>query len=493
MPTPAAANPGPTSRCSGSNSHRHNRIFQTLNNISAVVFALAVIGGAAQAPAQDSDTKTGSVDLVVRSDSGAKVTARADFAGSLLLKNDEQKTNQAVPLKVAANFKYEQFPAGKADAIRRYDTATAQITLNEKSTENKLGETNRQIAVRMSDRKMSRPVTYLSVSGVLKQIEQELLLVPGDPLVYGAMFSKSGVTTGTRWRTDDRALQGFLAVENVIENNVDLQVKEITEDAVKVYISGKVRAEVDTAITEMQVLGVAILDRKNESVSALRVTIDEKRQISQLAPGFSGQVKLDVRTSSVTLSNPEIEKFRQVSGQKIAQLPLKLLWHTESQFELVYDPQWRVIVSDPDAVILRYVNNGNLLAQCSILRLPKRPADKPLQKAQFAEEITKMVAESQARVVSSDVGSTQSGLNVIRVVVQGEQDDLPVQWRYYHVSNPDGRCVAMVFTAEQESARQFGSADSRLIESVRFPPPETKPEGRNATASPAEPASSSRR
>lgn len=414
-------------------------------------------------------TASESFDLLVRADQGSKVTTRVDFEGSLIVRNEEKQVQEAVPLVVGANFKYEQTPVGKEDALRRYEVAQAAITLNGKSTENKLAENNQQIAVRVLDRRLARPVNYLSMGGVLRQVEQELLLVPGDPLVYGKLFGRKNVSKNTRWTPDASAVQGFLALEHVVQNKLEVMVKEVTPETVKLYLMGDVRGEVDTAVTDLHIVGVALIDRKTDSVQALRVTIDEKRQVSQLAPGFSGQVKVDVRSAPLTKENPELSKFRQASGTRLQNLPMKLLWNSDSQFELLYDPQWRVILSDPDAVILRYVNQGSLLAQCSILRLPKRPADRPLQKAQFTEEITKLVGESGASVIGSDVAATRSGLNVIRVVVHGEQDGLPVEWRYFHVSNPDGRCIALVITAEQEAARSFANADLQLIESVRFP------------------------
>lgn len=410
-------------------------------------------------------------DLKLRTAALVEISTRADFSGNLLVQpSDTTKPPHVLPLTVSATFQCNQTGIGQTEALRQYSTASAQITLNGQSTENRLAPENTQIAVRNTGRKRARPVTYLSVGGVLRQIEQELLLVPCDPITCPALFNRAGIQTGTRWKADDEAVRAFLALDSLIENRLELLVKEITAETVKVYLMGNVRGEIDTAITDQQVVGVALIDRSSESLKAFRVTIDEKRQISQLAPGFAGQIKLDLRTAPREGQAPgDSGPFQQVSSQKIQQLPLRLLWNTDSQFEMIYDPSWRVIVSDPDAVVLRYVRGGNLLAQCSILRLPKRPADRPLQMAQFREEIEKMVAESQARVVGAEVATTRSGLHVIRVTVTGQQDGLAVQWRYYHLSNPDGRCIALVFTAEEEAALEFATADIQLLESVRFP------------------------
>jgi hypothetical protein len=435
------------------------------------------------------DTANSKTALRVRPELAGQITTRADFSGNLIvqLRKEDEVTDEAVPLTVAANFKCHQTPAGQNDAIRRYETAAASITLNGQSTENQLAPGNRQIAARLTMNRLARPVTYLSVGGVLRQTEQDLLLLPCDPLTYPALFSRETVGTGDRWKVADDAARAFLALDNLIENRLDLLVKEITDSTIKVYLMGTVRGEIETAVTDLQIVGVAVIDRKTEAVQALRITIDEKRQVSQIAPGFAGQVKLDIRTSRAIPESASAVPVQQVSRPSIQQLPLKLLWNTDSQFEMVYDPQWRVIISDPDAVVLRYIRQGNLLAQCSILRLPKRPADRPLQLAQFKEEIGKMVAESQARIVAGDVVTTRSGLTAIRVAVAGQQDGLGVQWRYYHLSNPDGRCIALVFTAEDGAAAAFGNADQQLLEAVRFPAIPATPADREASAASAPP------
>ena len=150
-----------------------------------------------------------------------------------------------------------------------------------------------------------------------------------------------------------------------------------------------------------------------------------------------------------------------------------MLWSTDSEFELVYDPRWKIILSDREAVIMRYADQGNLLAQCSLLQLPKRPADRPVPIEDFRKEIEKILSESPARLVSANTITTVAGLTAHKIVVSGLQDDVAIDWIYYHVTNHDGRRVAMIFTVEHEVAKTFGSADQRLVEAVRFVPVKT--------------------
>ena len=125
--------------------------------------------------------------------------------------------------------------------------------------------------------------------------------------------------------------------------------------------------------------------------------------------------------------------------------------------------------------MLRYVDRGDLLAQCNIVDLPARPADNPLKLEQFKTEVAKIIeAEESAKVVDAEELKTNTGLSALRVVVQGVEEKVPVQWIYYHVAAADGRRLTYVFTLEQEIAERFAPADKRLVNATIFKPKPVK-------------------
>ena len=396
---------------------------------------------------------------------------RVEYFGKVTTQITPENPDPAtIPLDVKANFTFSQQPIAPHDVVRQYKQAEAEIKLGELQTTSELSTTNKQISARLTDKRFSRPVQLNSIGGLLKQSELELITVPGDPLSFDELFSHRTIQAGEKWKPSDQAVRALLAVETIIENDLSISLKESKDGTAKLYLVGDVKAEVDGCLSKYHLVGLALQNESDNSIKGLRLTIDESRTASQLAPAFEGQIKVDVRTLTADeASRIDATTVKTTVGNKAT----RLLWSTDSEFELVYDPRWKIILSDREAVIMRYADQGNLLAQCSLLQLPKRPADRPVPIEDFRKEIEKILSESPARLVSANTITTVAGLTAHKIVVSGLQDDVAIDWIYYHVTNHDGRRVALIFTVEHEVAKTFGSADQRLVEAVRFVPVKT--------------------
>lgn len=386
--------------------------------------------------------------------------------------SSEAESSDAIPLKVQAQFAFSEERLDNRSAFRSYRRASAEIDLGQSNSTNELASGNRQLNVRLAKNQLTRPIQYLSAGGLLKQTELDLLTVPADPLSFPLLFADRKSETGAEWRPSDYAVKTFLAAENLIEHDLKITVKEITAESTKLYLTGDAKAEIEGATARFQIVGLALLDNRSGEVRGLRLTLDEKRTASQLAPAFDGQVKVDVRLVTAEEAR-RIDAAAAAAARKDVNAPVRLLWSTDSEFELVYDPRWKIILSEPETVIMRYADQGNLLAQCSILQLPRRPADRPLTLEDFRAEVQKLLTEAPGAMVSAGTASTRSGLSIHKVLVTGKQDNLQIDWLYYHAAHPDGRRIALIFTLEHEVAQTFQGADDRLLEAIRFAPAKT--------------------
>lgn len=400
--------------------------------------------------------------------SASEYQMQVEYSGSVTpLANAESEEPTSLPLKVQAQFAFSQAPLDARTSFRTYRRAAAEIELGSSLQRNELAETNRELNVRLAASQLTRPIQYVAAGGLLKQTELELLTVPADPVSFPLLMADRKSAVGDQWRPSDFAVRTFLAAENLIEHDLKIAVKEATETSLKVYLTGDAKAEIEGAVARFQIVGLALLDAKSGEVRGLRVTMDEKRTASQLSPAFEGQVKVDVRLVTAEEAR-RIDAAAAAAARKEANAPVRLLWSTDSEFELVYDPRWKVILSEPETVIMRYADQGNLLAQCTILQLPRRPADRPLTLEDFRAEVQKLLSEAPGAMVSAGSLSTRSGLAIHKVVVTGKQDDVQIDWLYYHAAHPDGRRIALIFTLEHEVAGTFQGADERLLEAIRF-------------------------
>ena len=419
------------------------------------------------------------VKISLQPEAGAILTCRAqlEFDGDVIVFNADPKAEEtAVKLSVNSEQLFDQFQIDSGNTLRKYSNATATIRLNEKETNSVLSESNRQIVVRRTKTGFHRPLQYFANGGALKQAEQELLSVPCDLFTLMALINHESIEIGKKWSPENRLAQALFSLDNVIENRLSLQIKEVDKNQIaKVYMTGDVGGEVDGSSTTIRISAVALVDLNKSVLRAFRATLTENRQASQLAPGFEGNIKVDLSCTLKGTRDVNDETIKQVAAKINEKHTSRLLWSSDSQFEMIYDPQWKVILSDADVVVMRYAEKGNLLAQCNVLSLPRRPEDKPLELKEFEAQLSKnVIGDSGAKITSSSTMATASGLKVLQVVVSGVEEEIPMSWVYYHLSQADGCCVAVVLTIEDEALESFGNADVKLLDSIRFVPKDRK-------------------
>ncbi len=399
-----------------------------------------------------------------------------EFQGDVVLFSTEQPPkNLRLPIDVTSRQRFDQIAIDANNFLRKYEVANARIKLDGKPNESSLSESNRQITIRHTSSETNRPLQYFSTGGALRQSEKDLLTVPADIIAIQQLIQQESISANKEWHPENSGVQSFFSLDNLIENEIKVSVKEIKGDLAKIYITGKAKGEVDSATTTLNIVGVAIFDTEKQAMTAFRGTVNENRSPSQLAPGFVGSVKIDTTCDVKPNRNLSEEVVSQVKSKLAESQTTRMLWNSDSEFELLYDPKWKVILSDPEVVVLRYADRGSLLAQCNVLRLPKRPADKPLSLDEFREQLAKNVlGEAEARINGSQVLQTNSGMRVLQVVVTGTQEEVPIHWVYYHLSNDEGQCVAVVLTVEDELLPLLAKADLKLLESIHFVAPSRK-------------------
>lgn len=425
------------------------------------------------------------VNVSVQPDDTHDVKLQIDYDGAVLIysqgEEEGQQKETRLPLEVRARLAFEQQSAiSDQQAIRHYQKAAAKITINEKSHTNALEQTNRTIhAYLAANRSQTKPVLLASEFDILQQSEQELINTPFDLLTLPGFFSKQETKINEPWSPNDQDVINVLAINRIYDNEVKLTVKTHNDRESKIYITGSATGEVDGEDVSVDLRGVALIDNQKHFVKSLRVNINESRNAGQIAPGFNGLVKLDLKvTPKKTAENippAVITRAREFRSQKLA-------WKPKNSFEIYFDPRWRLITNEDQAAVMRLLDDGDLLAQCNIVQLPNLAADSVLELKEFRDEVGKIIDGSPAKVISSDKRITSRDLYVLQVEVLGEEDGVEIRWIYNHVAHKDGRRLTFVFTVEDEVYDYFANFSHSLIDSVIF----KNVEKRESTASKSE-------
>lgn len=399
------------------------------------------------------------------------VNVQVEYDGSVIVfsKGDQEQQDRetVLPLEVRARLAFEQQAVlSPRQAIRHYRQAKAKIQIDQQSHESVLDQHNQNLGIFLAgSQSVTKPVLFSSELDILKQSELELVTTPFDFLTLPSFLSKSDAKINTPWQPRDQDVVNVLAINRLYTNEIKLTVKQADARQTKIYITGSASGEVDGEDIRVTLSGVALIDNTRNCVQSVRVTIDENRGAGQIAPGFEGTVKLDLKATPKkaieSIPAPVIARARKFRQQKLA-------WKPDNSFKLYFDPRWRLITDEDQAAVMRLLDNGDLLAQCNIVQLPNRPQGNLLKLEEFQEEISKIIDGSNAKVEGSKSSETSRGLNVLQVQVLGEEDQIPIRWVYYHVAHEDGRRLTFVFTVEDEVYDRFSAFGRSLIESLMF-------------------------
>jgi len=194
---------------------------------------------------------------------------------------------------------------------------------------------------------------------------------------------------------------------------------------------------------------------RTKQVQSVKLSTDERCPPGQITPGFEGRTRVDISfthgVENAALSNKALAEAMRSS--KVAQ---RLKFDSErGNYRISYDPRWKLIAGEDDTAIMRFIDKGELLSQCTVVMLPRRAANKPLTLDKYKREIARIIeGDSLAKLVKSD--------------------GLPVNWIYYHLEAKDGRQMTFVFTlAESVADRVLGVAD-QLVNEFEFLDAQTK-------------------
>lgn len=446
--------------------------------VSATTFA-----GTQQTKAKKPKSKSYQIAIDFAKGSQVRVAGEYEYAGSVIVipeaneadkKKKKEQLSKALPMRVTAELKYIQRSTGGGQAVRFYDSAAAKIKLDAGKTTPELELANRLVIARLKAKPQMR-VEMASIKGMLNQKEYELLQTAADPLSLPMLFAKKQAAVGDKWKPNSEALAKFLNVDKIITTDVKMHLKSVENGKGRVYVSGGVTANQYDVTSSISLAGYALVDLRTKQVQSVKLSTDERCPPGQITPGFEGRTRVDISfthgVENAALSNKALAEAMRSS--KVAQ---RLKFDSErGNYRISYDPRWKLIAGEDDTAIMRFIDKGELLSQCTVVMLPRRAANKPLTLDKYKREIAQIIKDdSLAKLVKSDEIKTKAGVKAMSVVVASKEDGLPVNWIYYHLEAKDGRQMTFVFTlAESVADRVLGVAD-QLVNEFQFLDAQTK-------------------
>jgi hypothetical protein len=340
------------------------------------------------------------------------------------------------------------------------------------------------------------PVPYLA-EGFLSRAELDLLDAPFDALLLDRLLPAEPVAVGAKWTVSADAAAGMLAIDTIEAGGIDAELTAVEGDQATVRLAGIVDGAVDGVPTHLVIEGECVVGATAAAEPApawrlvatrvVTVTIRERRQAGHVAPGFEVEARVAVarRPHAAGAEAADAPTPAPPAGRRGGAGRPGMVWHSDPAggCDLVCDARWRVVEDGPAGLVLRFVDHGALVGQCSLTTLPRANALEPPTIAAVQRDIERSLGGQFDHFEDAAEVTREDGVRIVRIVTAGTAENLPFRWIHHVLTAADGRRAAATFMFEASAAGRFAAADRELVAGLAFPGAAAPPA---AAGSPAE-------
>lgn len=399
-----------------------------------------------------------------------RVEALLEVSGDLSLVDNDKVAK--LPLAVNAKLVYDEkllvgAPNSLASlrALRHYDHARADINIEKGSVHPELRAERRLIGATVS----KSGATLFSPDGPLLREELDLIDMQGNSLALESLLPTEAVSQGQRWPLKSEALGLLLGLEATSASDVECLLVDVADGSAKVELSGSVHGAIHGVASEIELRAKYKFDLEVGRITWFAMVLKERRSIGHVDPGIDVVAKLQMKLTPGVDSEQLEPAALKLTNQSFTNIDTRLSHESlGGNYGLVYDRRWFIMNDEGKSTVFRYIDRGELVAQCNI-SVPALggPTTVPsLEKFQL--EIEQSLGSHFGQFVRASEGHDQYGRRLLRVDATGNASELPIQWSYVHISDESGNQAVLLFTVEQGLVERFGEAGKILGDSVYF-------------------------
>ena len=409
---------------------------------------------------------------VLRSGNTARVKVVVEAKGELQLtaESEAQPSPKKLPMKAIGNLTYDEVAVSATKSndrvARYYHEAKAQLSVSERPSESRLRADRRYILCDSTD----DAAELYSTTGALTRDELELITVPGNSAMIDQLLPSAiaSIEVSQEWTHDDDLLAKLLNLHAVTANDVKSKAVAIEDNLIRMEIAGNIVGSVDGVLTDIEINGKYNFDRQKKCITWFATTIKEDRAVGPTTPGFQVEARVRVAIDPDADSSFAAQTVQTAPGGPAAGMQLLEFEPKDSTFALTHDRRWHVLSQQPKYAVLRFVEDGQTIAQCNLREIPVAGKAKPVTLDSFKMDAVKGLAKSQPQIVSANESTNPAGMKVFRVQIAGTVSNAAVQWIYHLAIDKKGRGVSYVFTMAADLAEQFGAADMEITSTLKF-------------------------
>jgi hypothetical protein len=378
-------------------------------------------------------------------------------------------------MKAKASLTYEEKtldPPARAGqlirSMRYYEKAEASIQVGEDQFRPTLRDERRLVANQIDGAQS----TLFSPSGTLTREELDLIDFFANSLLLDALLPDKPVSLNDTWKHPDWLIAALCGLDAIGSNDAQSVLRLVSDGTATIEMSGRAEGIADGLPTSIELKAKYRFDVRTGRITRFGLVLKENRAPGPVGPGLDVAARLQVEVSTldkpVHLTEAALRDLNPTSSPELTQLQYK---SAQGGWELAHDRRWLVVHEKQDTSLLRMVDAGDYIAQCNVSTGSDVSAGSELTLAKFQEDIRQALGKSFGRFVRAEESKPDGGLRVYHVVVQGEAQQIPIQWIYYRLADRRGRQIIFAFTVKQDLLGRFEQADEELVRAIRFADP----------------------
>lgn len=374
------------------------------------------------------------------------------------------------PVESKSTLDYDQqYILGSDDESIRgymyYHEAHSQITIDRHTTQTVLRENCKEVVKRST----GRGIHPAALANPLFSAERDLINGAIDSIYIDQLLTEKEVAISDRWTVDRVAAARLLHLDAILEGNLSVCLVDTDDDKAHLEISGKLQASARDVSTELMIQGKALMDRKGGYVSWLALQIDETRDIGEAEPGFkiTAQVKI-LRAPIESMSSGRTLAQAWEDAPSPASTEILQFQSDLGFYRFLADCRWSTYRDNGEEATLRYVVNNRRVAQCNITNLVDFQPGEQLTIEGYQADLERLASRTGREILEATEQLTNSKHRMLRIVMSGAVEGVPLRWIHYHISNDFGRRLSLVFTTDETSLDVFGQQDSQIIDSLEL-------------------------
>jgi len=389
--------------------------------------------------------------------------------GQIERKNGKQLIARTAPVRSTSTLDYDEqyiLEDAQGDSCLQYfHEAKTEVNVDGHVTKTELRESCREIV------KHSVASGMVSVAPSQPMFAAERDLVEGSltTMHLDALLTDQQVSIGDKWNVDSEAAAKLLNLDAIHEGKITVCLVELDKEKAQLTIEGEVSGSVRNVATEMVIDGKGTLDRRGGYVSWLALQTEETREIGEAEPGFKItatirvlRAPIEVMTHGRTLQ----EALQDIPSWESAGM---LQFQSDHGFyRFLADRRWTTYRDNGEEATLRFIVGNRRVAQCNIANLVDFEPGRQLSMAGFQSDLREVTSRAGHEILEASERLSSTKHRLLRVVVSGSVDGVPVRWIYYHVSNDTGRRLSMTFVFDETSLETFAEQDQQLASTIEL-------------------------